>query len=256
MYKRIKISILQTQTKEKRIGLTPPHTNWSPGLLGVLRRPAPLKLQRGFFTKCLASGLRVGPHRKEIIDTLVGSLLGDSWGEKRGDAVRFHLHYSSKNVEYLEHLQQFFARNGYCSSEKVKKTKQIGKGGKLYYSLKIRTYSFKSFQYLYNAFYTEGKRKVVPREVSKWLSAKGLAIWIMDNGGVSNQGFKLSTESFTREELDLLKEGLLDNFGLCFTVQKHKDKWILYLSKKQQTLLTEIVKPFMLPCMYYKIRLS
>ena len=212
--------------------------------------------KRTFFAKRLASGLRIGPHKKEIIDTLVGSLLGDGWGEKRKDAVRFHLHYSSKNVEYLEHLQQFFARNGYCPSVKVKKTKQIGKGGRLYYSLKIRTYSFKSFHYLYNAFYTEGKRKVVPREISKWLSARGLAIWVLDDGRVSGQGLKLSTESFTREELEFLKEGLLENFGLSFTVQKHGDKWILYLSKNQQALLTEIVKPFMLPCMYYKIRLS
>lgn len=219
-----------------------------------IRKPSFLK--RTFFTKRLNSGHRVGPHKKEIIDTLVGSLLGDGWGEKRGDAVRFHLHYSSKNIEYLEYLQQFLAKNGYCSSDKVKKKPQIGKGGKLYYSLKIRTYSFKSFGELYHAFYTEDKRKIVPKNISKLLSARGFAIWVMDDGGRSGQGFKLSTESFTREELNLLAEALLNNFGLCFTVQRHKHKWILYLPKNQQTLLAEIVKPFMIPCMYYKIGCS
>ena len=215
--------------------------------------PIEIKNKRTFFTRRVNSDLRIGAHRKEIVDTLVGSILGDGWGEKRGDAVRFHLHYSSKNVEYLEYLQKFFHSNGYCPPERAKKSVQIGKGGKVYYSMKIRTYSFKSFQFLYNAFYRDDKRKIVPGNISEWLSARALAVWIMDDGGVSGQGFKLSTESFTREEVELLKMGLRERFGLCFTVQKHKDKWILYLTKKQLGLLAEIVKPFMLPCMHYKI---
>jgi hypothetical protein len=215
-----------------------------------------IRNKRTFFTKRLSSDLRIGAHKKEIVDTLVGSLLGNSGGEKRGDAVRFHLHHSSKNVEYLEFLQQFFAKNGYCSSEKVKKSMKIGKGGKVYYSMRIRTYSFKSFQFLYNAFYTDDKRKIVPKNISKWLSARGLAIWIMDDGEISGQGFKLSTESFTKQEIELLKEGLLERFNLDFTVQKHKGKWILYLTEKQVGLLANIVNPFMLACMYYKIRFA
>lgn len=215
--------------------------------------------KRTFFSKTLNSHLRIGPHKKELIDTIVGSILGNgSWGEKRRDAVRFHFHYSSKNVEYLEYLQQFFAQNGYCSSVKVKKTIQIGKSGKVYHSIKLRTYSFKSFQFIYDTFYGIDKKKRIPKHISNWLNARALAIWIMNDGGINGQFFKLFAESsFTNQQVELLKKALLKNFDCDFTLlprrRQHKVEWILYLSKKQLPLLAKSVKPFMLPCMYYKI---
>jgi hypothetical protein len=40
-------------------------------------------IQRSFYTKKLQACERVGPHNLDIISTLVGNLLGDSWGEKK-----------------------------------------------------------------------------------------------------------------------------------------------------------------------------
>ena len=46
---------------------------------------------------------RIGPHNLEVISLLVGNLLGDGSAEKRNKlgGVRFSLHMSQKNREYL-----------------------------------------------------------------------------------------------------------------------------------------------------------
>lgn len=195
---------------------------------------------------------QLGPHRREIIDTVVGSLLGDGWGEKRSNKTRFHFHYSSKNVEYLAYLQNLFYKNGYCSSSERKREKSIGKSGKIYYSIRTRTFSFASFNYLYDAFYIE-KKKVVPEKIGELLNARALAIWIMDDGGLSGSGVKISTESFSLQEVERLQKALFENFNLKYTIQRYKEKHILYLSKAQLVSLEKIVKPFMISCMFYKL---
>ena len=65
----------------------------------------------------------------------------------------------------------------------------------------------------------------------------------MDDDGKSGSGLKISTESFTYEEVKLLRNALLLNFGLHFTIQK---EWhIFYLSKSQLTVLAKFVERFM-----------
>lgn len=211
---------------------------------------------QNFYSYAFKAYQRIGPHKKEILDTIVGSLLGDGWGEKRCGSTRFHFHYTSKNVEYLEFLHVFFATNGYCSSKTVKKTRQIGKFGKIYYSIKLRTFSFSSWNWLYDLFYSSVKQKHVPKNISELLSPRALAIWIMDDGGVSGKGSKISTESFTLEEVKLLQAALFERFDLRYSIQRHKEKHILYLSKEQMPALQRLVQRYMLPCMYYKLNIQ
>jgi hypothetical protein len=41
-------------------------------------------------------------------------------------------------------IHNILAINGYCNNDKPKINKQIGKNDKIYYSIKIRTWSFTS----------------------------------------------------------------------------------------------------------------
>ncbi len=237
---------------------------------------------RNFFKETTPKNIKVDAHKKEVIDIILASLLGNGWGEKRGNAVRFHLHYSSKNVKYLGILHKFLIRNGYCGSQRVRKMKQIGRFGRVFYSIKIRTYSFQSFQFLYSAFYKEGKIKVMPKHISKLLTPRALAFWIMDDahsnlfvkkrcsdrfygrfenanriqnksqiksqGETSGQDLKISINKFTKVDVDILRCALLKNFQLRFTLQWHKGEYFLCLSKSQFPALEEILKPFLLRC--------
>ena len=151
---------------------------------------AKLQTQRCFYTKRLASKQRIGPHQEQVISTLVGNLLGDGYMEKRNNATRMHIHMSSRNVEYINWLHIFFNEKGYCSTNKLKLTKQIGKNNKIYFSCKFRTFSFSSFNFLHDCFYVEKKKKV-PQDIYNLLSPRAFAIMIMDDGDKSEERIKI-----------------------------------------------------------------
>lgn len=208
--------------------------------------------QRYFYTKRIAAKERIGPHQEKVISTFVGNLLGDGYMEKRSNATRMHIHMSSRNVEYINWLHIFFGEKGYCSLEKLKLSKQIGKNNKIYFSCKFRTFSFKSLNFLHDSFYLE-KKKRVPQEIYNLLSPRALAIWLMDDGGKSGAGVKISTDCFSLEDVIRLQTVIFEKYKITCTVQKHKSNHVLYFPKNQLSFLSKIVKPYMIPCMYYKL---
>lgn len=215
-------------------------------------------MKRDFHTKnTKMSFQRRGPHNEDVISTLVGNLLGDCWGEKRSGSSRFHLHVSSKNVEYLFWLQKFYAERGYCSPKKPKLLTQIGKGGKIYYSSKIRTWSFSSLNWLYDLFYIYESGKIVkriPPTISTLLTPRALAVWIMDDGSAGSAGIVLSTQAFCQQDIQILQHALFSKFGLITTVHKKESKFLLYIPKQQCRVVLDLVDPYMHESMRYKLR--
>ena len=214
-------------------------------------------MKRYFHTKNIMSFQRIGPHNEEVISTLVGNLLGDCWGEKRYGSSRFHLHLSSKNVEYLFWLQKFYTERGYCSPEKPKLLTQIGKGGKIYYSYKIRTWSFSSLHWIYDLFYIYESARIVkrvPTTIDTLLTPRALAIWLMDDGGATSAGIVLSTQGFCQQDVEILQHALFSKFGLSTTLHKKGSKFAVYVPKEQCNVFFDLVDPYMHDSMRYKLR--
>lgn len=214
---------------------------------------------RCFHTKRIKAFQRIGPHNLDVLSTLVGNLLGDSWGEKRGNASRFHLHMSSRNVEYLHWLHTFFATQGYCSPEKPKMLRQIGKGGKIYFSYKMRTWSFSSLNWLYDLFYyycpIKNKWiKTIPTNIETLLTPRSLAIWVMDDGGAASAGLGLNTQGFSKQNVEHLQHALKSKFGILTTLHKSGSNFKIYVPKNQCSGFLNIIDPFLLDCMRYKLR--
>lgn len=198
---------------------------------------------------------RIGPHNEIIISIQVGSLLGDGWGEKRFNATRFHIHASAKNIEYIMWQKNLQFEHGYCSEKKPKIMKQIGKNNKIYYSIKIRTWSFSSQNYIYDEFYTT-KTKIVPSYnfLFSHLTPLALAIWIMDDGSKDGKGLRISTNYFKKEEVIKLQQIQYNRYKLTSTIRNQKDQYILFFPKKEMKLLYSIVQPYIVPSMLYKFR--
>jgi len=113
-------------------------------------------------------------------------------------------------------------------------------------SLYFRTLAMPCLNYYYNLFYKE-KVKIVPKNLGELLTARGLAYWIMDDGGKSvyNQTI-LHTRAFSKEEIIYIQSVLSENLGLKTRIEeKKKDQWVIYKPIKQQTRLKDIVGPFM-----------
>lgn len=210
-----------------------------------------MKQKNTFYSSSLYADKRIGAHNQDVISVLVGNLLGDGYGEKRGNSSRFCIHMSSRNMEYVSWLHRFFSERGYCSPEKPAVRKQIGRGNKIYYSVRFSTFSFQSLNYLYNLFYLDG-RKVVPATIENLLTEKALAVWIMDDGGKGGDGLKISTECFSYADNLLLQKSIKNKFSLEPTIQRHTDKFLLYFKKEDVSALFKRVEGHILPCMYYK----
>ena len=213
-----------------------------------------------FHTPNLSAKSRVGPHNQEVVSVLIGNLLGDGYAEKRKNSTRFHIHTSSKNAEYVFWLHKFFADRGYCSPTVPKAKKQIGKKSKVYFSINFRTFSFQSLNWLYDLFYPEnlgGKRgkKCVPTVVKSLLTERALSVWIMNNGGKGGDGLKISLEGFSLHDNIVLRKALSENFLITPTIQRHGNTFLLYFTFCDYGKVSLLVKPYVLPCMYYKLRI-
>lgn len=193
-----------------------------------------------------------GPHNKDVISLLFGSLLGDTHAEKRSNSTRFSFKQSSRHVEYLMWFHAFLADRGYCNSDKPIMKTLIGKDGKIYYYYRINTYSSASFNWIYEVFYPKGI-KVVPKCIAEYLTPLALAVWIMDDGGIHNKGMMLSIYCFSHEDITLLCDVLREKYQLKTTIHNRKAGSIIYVWPESMDQLRSIVLPYMVSSMCYKV---
>jgi ubiquinol-cytochrome c reductase cytochrome b subunit len=76
---------------------------------------------------------RIGPHNKDIISIIFGSLLGDAHGEKRllGVGTRFSFYQEAVHVEYMLFLHKLLSELGYCNPNLPIITTRLGSKGKI-----------------------------------------------------------------------------------------------------------------------------
>jgi hypothetical protein len=196
---------------------------------------------------------RIGPHNFEVIQVLIGSLLGDRHLEKRGEGIRVKFEQTNRNVEYLIWFHTFFAKQGYCSSKSPKLFKQIKKNNFVYHGYKFSSYSFSSFSWLYDAFYTNKVKHLPIRLLSEWLTPIALAIWFIDDGSVLGKGYKIATNCFLKHELEKLCLLLFSKYNLNCSIHKDGNSHTIYVKSTSAKTFALIVKPYMINSMKYKL---
>jgi hypothetical protein len=159
-----------------------------------------------FYSPRVLSIKRIGPHNLDILSILIGSLLGDGSMERDGNGSRFAFYQEKIHGEYLLWLHNTISNLGYCKKEIPIIKTSYGIDGKIRYIFRFRTFTYSSFNWIYNEFYPKNlNRKIIPKIIEDYLSPMALAIWIMDDGTLyKNKGFKFCTNSFTLKEIHYL----------------------------------------------------
>nr|YP_009568450.1 hypothetical protein [Drechslerella brochopaga]QBL02531.1 hypothetical protein [Drechslerella brochopaga] len=147
--------------------------------------------------------------------------------------------------------------------EKTLIDSKLGKK-KRYYGYEFGTYTFSSFNWLYDLFYVD-KIKIISPELINYLTPMSLAFLIMDDGTwlPYSKSVKIATNNFSKEEVDLLRNILGTKFGLQTTRQllskkggnTPKDKYSIYFKVVSFSKLKELTLPYMCPSMKYKLGL-
>ena len=146
----------------------------------------------------------------------------------------------------------------YLSKDFILKEKTFNdkRTNKKYSSVSFATLSLPCFNYYRSIFYNSNNLKIVPLDIEKLLTPRGLAYWIMDDGSLQNKGLHLNTYGFTHEGVLSLKHTLEHMFGassLKCSIHKH-NKWErIYIWEESMNCLRLNITQFMHRDMLYKI---
>lgn len=199
---------------------------------------------------------RIGPHNKDILSIIFGSLLGDGHAERRskGNGTRITFYQEGNHVSYLLWLHNLVANLSYCSLNIPKIQTRLGHKGNVRKIIRFRTWSYSSLNWVHGLWYVN-KVKIVPSIIGEYLTPLALAIWIMDDGSKAGSGIKFCTNSFTYTDCMLLVKVLYENFKLKATVQSAgvSNQYHIYIFKESMPLLREIVIHYVHSSMKYKL---
>lgn len=120
--------------------------------------------------------------------------------------------------------------------------------------VRFTTWTYTSFNWIREVWYLNGK-KCVPLCIDQYLTPLALAIWIMDDGSKVGNGLKFSSNSFTYDDCLMLVRILNEKFNLKASVQLAgtKNQYIIYIWKQSMDNLRNIVSPYIIPEMKYKL---
>jgi LAGLIDADG DNA endonuclease family/Cytochrome C oxidase subunit II, transmembrane domain len=214
-----------------------------------------LNISKQFFhSRCRAIN-RIGPHNIDVISVIFGLLLGDGYASNRsGEGVRISIKQSIIHKEYLFSLYYFFFFRGYSFNSEPRLCNKKNKGrNKIYPFYEFKTYRFRSFVWIYNLFYSKGK-KVVKLELEKYLTPRVLAFWIISYGKFINGELQLNTSFHTSKDIEKLISLLKNRYGLIsYMYENKKDLYFINISKESINSLLAIVFPFIKSNTRYKI---
>lgn len=185
-------------------------------------------------------------------EILIGLLLGDIHASRASSKnTRFLFEQGEVHSSYLLHLYDLF--KDYCKTEPKSSSRFDKRVNKSYSRIKFSTLSSPVFNYYYDLFYLNGN-KIIPVNLGELLTARSLAYWAMDDGNKTGTGFRLNTQSFTKDENLFLIKVLKDTFDLDCTINTHsKDLYRIYITTKSMPKFKDLVSPYFHESMMYKL---
>lgn len=193
----------------------------------------------------------------DLIQLTYGSILGDGYLSRiEGDfkSSRLSITHSPTQIDYLLHKKFILDKYGFAlditSYTFISKFYMSnGKDGTYTHnSLKSLCHPF--FTYYRKLFYGEDNIKYINEDIRN-LGPQGLAIWFMDDGQLCSSSYQINTQSFNEKDFEILHSMLEDNFNIKSTHDKNN---VLYIRVESKEIFADIIYPYIIPSMMYKIR--
>lgn len=198
-------------------------------------------------------------------EIIFGLMLGDLYAERSSTKgnTRLRFYMSTVNKEYATHLFRIFKE--YVKTPPKEYTRKLSKlTGKIHTNIAFSTLKYSFFNWAMEDFYRKDpvlnrNIKFLPLNADEQFTAVSLAYLIMDDGSYHKKGHYLilCTDSFSEEDVLRLIYILKNKFNLfCALIVRKKDKaYRIRINKSAMPHLISLVKPHMIPSMYYKLGL-
>ena len=201
--------------------------------------------------------IKLSERQRSII---VGTLLGDGHLEavNKGQTYRLKITHSVRQKEYIEWLY-----NELKNLVRTPPQRKLKKGiNKTYEEYWFNTYSLGSLRFYGQQFYVGGE-KIIPEIIGKLLDQLAIAVWFMDVGSYKSNRHKtyvIHTLSFKKKDLQLLSEVLERKYRIKTKLHKQyyksSIKWRLYILSESADKFKDLIKPYILPSLKYKLGLK
>lgn len=189
---------------------------------------------------------------KKQRELIVGLLLGDGHLEtQNGRTYRLRIEHSIKQKEYVDWLYQNFS--DWVNQPPKQRIKNSF--GKEVASYGFTTYSSGSLRFYAQQFYL-GKKKIMPKMISKLLSPLTLAIWFMDDGSWKSnfhRTYIIHALGYNKRELELVQKAFEEKFGIRAGIHRQYDKWRIYIYRDSSDKFRKLIEPHVIPSMKYKL---
>ncbi len=196
---------------------------------------------------------------EEIRGAVIGMILGDGHINLSQRSTNGHIDFAHgvKQRDYavwkasiLENLTSVRITDGISRIKKI--------NNKEYPHVRVLTKTHPLYTHLWKRFYHNG-RKTIDEFLMNQLTPLGLAIWYQDDGTLENREKfltpTLQTNWFNVLENRLMSKCLADKFHIEFRVHKLNAKYLkLTLRRKDRENFFDIARPYIQPCLLYKIR--
>jgi LAGLIDADG DNA endonuclease family len=195
----------------------------------------------------------------ELKEIAIGMILSDACMYKKSNHALIKFEQGYIQEEFLIHLFSLF--KAYCFMvEPGKRIDLYGERKGLIKSFWFKTFSFYSFDEIWNLFYIKSNDKAIKTIqeglILNHLTDRGLAYWIMGDGSLNKdkKTMILHTQSYTKIENLILSRELNEKFGFRSEVILHKKKYfVVKINSKDDLTLHNLIKPYIIESMKYKI---
>lgn len=189
---------------------------------------------------------------------LIGIILGDGYLQKTGEKnARIRLEHSEKQEEYLFWKASQFPQFFQGTPQKLKRFNPFYQ--KQYAYVRWQSNASPQIGKFRKLFYRNGQ-KIIPQELVKIFNQPlALAIWFMDDGYFypRDKIAYIYLPKYSGEERLILLKTLKTNFGLNAVLkEKKRGELVLVFNTSQTRKLFDLIKPFIIPSMSYKISLD
>jgi hypothetical protein len=194
--------------------------------------------------------LQLSDLQREI---LVGSMLGDGCLAlmPNGKTARFMIEQSYSHKEYVDWLYEIFRPWVNKKPRQVTRTAW----GRNYDKYLFQTFSHTELLKIRRMFY-QGRKKIIPRNISDFLTQRAFAIWFMDDGSSKSKecnGRLICTHGFTDKEVNFLVSVLKQKFGLLCRPRMQRDGTEIYINAQSAKQLYRLLNPYICDSMRYKL---
>lgn len=194
---------------------------------------------------------------KETRTAFLSVILGDGWITKTGSAEITHC---SSQLDYLQWKRKYLVSKGVeCGA-----IRPFNNSGFPAYRLYIKTTSYGK---LYRkVLYKDGYKNIYRRKLLNKLNREHLAIWYMDDGGLSHKkrnGKIHANELFlnthtTKENNQIIIDYFCDVWDISFTQVKNRGHYRIRCGTKEARKFLAVVQEYVsqVPCMIHKLNIK